>query len=963
MTKYKIFEIVISLMLLCALFLGCVGDDGSDDNGENGEPDKKEKITVILPDKEQKTIFYSDLSKMTSIERNVSFQNKLGNFVDDSRYKAVPIKDILAASSSGTRTRGNPSNSVMKPGDTLKIIANDGWTQEYCYYNVYPPDSWYRFQGDFCLAYAMDGTSAPDWETGPMSVFLPLDCRYSSEDCNATSAPDQGYFKSISAGARFVKNVEKIEVISNSVDEWEIELSGAISETFTKTDFEMLEFYYSSSVVNDTGSVWSGVPLWHIVGRIDDDGPIRGEGVFNETKNKEGYEIKITAGDSYSNTITSSLIAKNDKIILVSKINDLPLSDDKKPVRIFGEGLKKSQMVGNIVKIELEGDGNGDVGPVAITVIGKKTIDYSMSKLKSLTGTTGTGGYKKSTGTMVGPYTYKGVTVSYLLDEAGYIGDSYSLEVSASDGYFMTYSKAQVNGQFITYDTNGDSLGMNEVTLLLAYEEVGESELSGGPLRIVIVSDDTSITDSHFWVKDVVQLKLVEPVLDWDIELHGITDYKMNRTSFEALATCSYHKMWYNYTDKDDVAHHYQVVPLWILISIVDGISAPNNFYFFNDFLADLGYNISIAASDGFTIQFTSQRVVRNDSILVAYKDDDKPLSMDAGWPLRIVGPMLSGKESIRNIKYINMTDIPGINEWSFNLTGLTKISVTQSFFIAMASHHMVWCNISEKGVDKHYQGIPLYYLLGAVDDGDEQGHFGLNMTLALLGYDVVIKAADDFTAEFDSVRVARNNSIILAYLNDGLPLNTSEGGPVRLVGPSLTGKERVKNIVDISLKNISEVSYSPDILKVKGKRNLYAEREVNVSLPELKGFPSYTGSGGFKNKVGTITGPINYTGVNISSLLWLVDGIEVGDSVRITSSDGYNRTFDIDQINGVLEIFDQNGTSLGTGTVTPVLAYSEEDGDLSDGGPLRLVFVDINPKITASGFWLKDVVMVEVID
>lgn len=352
MTRRKIFGIIIAIVLLGSLFLGCIGDEESKENGENGEPEEKDKITVILSNKEQKTILLSDLSKMTTVERKVSFQNKLGNFGDQSNYKAVLIKDILAASSSSTRSES--SKSIMKPGDTLRITANDDWTQEYCYYNIYPPDSWHQFQGDFCLAYAMDGTVAPDWETGPMSVFLPLDGKYSSEDCNATSAPGQGYFKSISAGARFVRNVEKIEVISNSVDEWEIKLSGAISETFTKTDFEMLEHYYSSSITNDTGSIWSGVPLWHIIGRIDDSGSIRGEGAFNETKSIAGYDVQLTAGDDYSITISSDIIAKNDTLILTTKVDNNEIPIDMKPARLMGNGLKTSQMVYNIVEINIK---------------------------------------------------------------------------------------------------------------------------------------------------------------------------------------------------------------------------------------------------------------------------------------------------------------------------------------------------------------------------------------------------------------------------------------------------------------------------------------------------------------------------------------------------------------------------------------------------------------------------------
>ena len=523
---------------------------------------------------------------------------------------------------------------------------------------------------------------------------------------------------------------------------------------------------------------------------------------------------------------------------------------------------KKKELIGVIVIIMLltsmflccfgeeDDNGNNEVnddanGTIVLTVLGKETKKYSMSQLKALPSISKSGGYKKTTGTIGGPFTLKGVKISYLLNEAGLIGESYSLEAKARDGYTMTYSKSQVEGNFITYNSAGESLGINQAAMILAYEEVGMSELTGGPLRIVIVGDDSPIADGHFWVKEVIQLKLLEAVEEWSVELMGIADYTMNRTTFEALATCSYHRKWYNYTDNDDVEYHYEVVPLWILISTVDGVNAPNNFFFFNDFLADVGYNISVQAADGFKVIFTSGRIARNNSILVAYKDDGKYLSDSAGGPLCLVGKGLSGKERIKGIAYINMTDMPKVEEWAFDLIGLTSIKITQSLFIAMASHHLEWYNFTDEyGTSKHYQGIPLYYLLGAVDDADDNGHFGFNDTLALLGYSVKIKAKDGFTTTLDSLRIARNRTILLAYLNDGDPLDESEG-PVRILGSGLSGKEQIKNIAEITMEDIYSIPHSQGILTVKGKQTGDAKREVNVSLNEITGFPMYSGAGG----------------------------------------------------------------------------------------------------------------------
>jgi hypothetical protein len=339
--RAKIFSLMLIAILLISISLGCISqDENGDDDEENGG--KEAILKVLSANQVEKSFSLEELQKITSVERKVSYQNKFGNYNDESTYKAVLIKDILST-----------SGFDLKPGDTLKISASDGYTQEFNYYNVYPPDHWFKYQGVFGIAYEFNGQAVPDWTEGPMSVMLPDDNKYSQDDCNATSAPGQGYFKNPSGGARFIRNSAKIEIISNNIDEWEVELSATLSEEFSKTDFEILEGYYPSSYTNSTGAVFTGVPLWRILGRIDDSTP-RGVAAFNETKSKSGYEVWITAGDDYSKNITSSLISKNDKIILASQLNSAELPEKNRPVWVVGEGLKTSQMVFNVIKIEIK---------------------------------------------------------------------------------------------------------------------------------------------------------------------------------------------------------------------------------------------------------------------------------------------------------------------------------------------------------------------------------------------------------------------------------------------------------------------------------------------------------------------------------------------------------------------------------------------------------------------------------
>jgi hypothetical protein len=68
-----------------------------------------------------------------------------------------------------------------------------------------------------------------------------------------------------------------------------------------------------------------------------------------------------------------------------------------------------------------------------------------------------------------------------------------------------------VNGEFITYDTEGNEIPAGELTMILAYEEDGKPipEEFGGPLRIAIIGPDQPITDGHWWIRFVSTFEAV----------------------------------------------------------------------------------------------------------------------------------------------------------------------------------------------------------------------------------------------------------------------------------------------------------------------------------------------------------------------------------------------------------------------------------------------------------------------
>ena len=127
-----------------------------------------------------------------------SYQNRFGNWRGKGSYRGVLLSDII-------KKMGG-----ISIGDLIKVSATDEYSQFYNYNNCYPTGEIKTIQGNIILAYEYNGTKVPNWHDGFQIVMLPEDGAYSNEDLNASNPIE---FHGQSAGARWVKNVAKIEII------------------------------------------------------------------------------------------------------------------------------------------------------------------------------------------------------------------------------------------------------------------------------------------------------------------------------------------------------------------------------------------------------------------------------------------------------------------------------------------------------------------------------------------------------------------------------------------------------------------------------------------------------------------------------------------------------------------------------------------------------------------------------
>lgn len=151
--------------------------------------------------------------------------------------------------------------------------------------------------------------------------------------------------------------------------------------------------------------------------------------------------------------------------------------------------------------------------PMSLTLVARNGSQLTLQAddIAALSSYEAQGAYKKKTGTIVGPDKYTGVALNTLCDLVGSMEEDNMLWIISSDGYTMSYTYAQVNGDFVTYDpsTGNPAVHNDSIVPILAYfKNDANISLSEGPLRLAIVGPEGLATDGQYWSKSVVRLEI-----------------------------------------------------------------------------------------------------------------------------------------------------------------------------------------------------------------------------------------------------------------------------------------------------------------------------------------------------------------------------------------------------------------------------------------------------------------------
>ena len=292
-------------------------------------------LTIVNGDTTQE-LTLSEIEEMTAVEGWGGRLKSDGVTVEGPyKYKGVSLVNLCDLVGGI-----DPSNSV-------KITAEDGYSMTFSYNQATASDGFTFFNAadpteeisapasyHVILAYEESSEPLPTPYGGPLRV-----CIVDSEN-------------QLTEGHWWIKWVTKIEVQTGE-EAWTLHLEGAINEDMDNGSFGSGVNCHGVSYTDDKGE-WTGIPLWYLVGRVD-DGTSHGEGAFNDDlANSGAYTVKVIAKDGFSYTFDSATVAHNDDIIVANEKDGYALGQKKWPLCLRGSGLTSGKMkVGQIDTIQL----------------------------------------------------------------------------------------------------------------------------------------------------------------------------------------------------------------------------------------------------------------------------------------------------------------------------------------------------------------------------------------------------------------------------------------------------------------------------------------------------------------------------------------------------------------------------------------------------------------------------------
>ena len=466
---------------------------------------------------------------------------------------------------------------------------------------------------------------------------------------------------------------------------WVIQLRGAISKDLTYRQFAAVaaEKGVGASVAFGTDT-WAGVPLWRLVGLVDDKHPK----TFSDSLAKKGYFVQVVGLDGSAAILksTDSSWVHSHTAIVADERDGAPLAFGSIssgssganwlpswPAQLVGPTLTDAQKVGGIVKIiDYKPGAHPPTRPALQPswiqqVRGAARVDCSAAQFRKLASAHAAGW----TDTSVDPHvTYTGTPLWRLvaLADGGspatlnldWLGLGYTVDVcgmgatagGADAPTKVTFPSTAFAGTSGVVIADREDQPLSQLTPtqgnLVQQPDTSYAWVPTWPARVG--GSGVTADQSNGGVARVVLEKPVVPGYLKPLVLKGRRTVKVAFLDFPTPATWDGTKAG---NINPTLRAVYRGQTLCKLIGMVDD-KHPKTF---NAKLARKGYKIEFVASDGYVWTISSKTIVGKKDWLVASLKDGKAMTADEG-PYRYVGSFIKpfyGKPSVYKLVEIKL--------------------------------------------------------------------------------------------------------------------------------------------------------------------------------------------------------------------------------------------------------------------------------------------------------------------
>ena len=433
-----------------------------------------------------KSLTMNDLKALPAAEGWAGIKSSTGKITIPERFKGVAIDELCKLVGGLSAETG------------VNVVAKDGYAMTISYDQIakgdfitYDPGTGDELKSkdplQVIIAYEKEGKPLPEDSEGTLRLVV-------------VSAKNN----QVVDGHWSVKWVVQVGVKSLAQD-WKLQLTGVIKEEMDRGTFQSCSApsCHGAKWTDDKAQVLSGVPLWMLAARVDDETK-HGDNAFNQKLAEQGYKIEIVAADGYKVTLDSARVTRSKDYVIAYLVNNNPLDDNNFPLRLVGVGPQKNEAVGKIAKINLilsaqsaaaseptkpptpkpaetkpaaaTTTGTGAKAALTITGVVEKELALTLDALKSVGVVKISAEHPKQ-----GMQTYEGVRLNAVLDQAKVKSGASKLILTSSDGYTVEVG---------LYDVGKCA------DCLIAFAD-------GGKLNAAMPG-----MQSSFWAKDLVKIEV-----------------------------------------------------------------------------------------------------------------------------------------------------------------------------------------------------------------------------------------------------------------------------------------------------------------------------------------------------------------------------------------------------------------------------------------------------------------------